>query len=90
MFWFVETSSKGEQIDLYGSIPCAPYSPLQNLNRAVQGPSYDEVLADKRQDTHVLVDHFCQLGEVAVESGGSLSFEWPLMNGGWKPNKSSK
>ena len=71
MFWFQETAAKGEAIDLYGSIPCAPYSPLQQVNLAVQGTEYEQVLAEKRADTEILVDHFCQLSEVAVESGGS-------------------
>ena len=84
MYWFIETSANGAAIDLWGSIPCGPYSPLQNLNVAVQGESYLEKLDDKRSDTLLLLDHFCQLAEVAVESGGSASFEWPLCNGGWK------
>ena len=84
MFWFQETAAKGETIDLYGSIPCAPYSPLQNLNLAVQGVEYEQALAGKRAETEILVDHFCQLSEVALESRGSSSFEWPLRNGGWK------
>ena len=87
MFWFQETTAKGEVIDLYGSIPCAPYSPLQNLNLAVQGHEYERILAEKRVDTETLVDHFCQLSEVALESGGSSSFEWPLCNSGWKQDQ---
>ena len=85
MFWFQETAAKGEAIDLYGSIPCAPYSPLQQVNLAVQGTEYEQVLAKKRADTEILVDHFCQLSEVAVESGGSSSFEWPSSN--WGPKQ---
>ena len=84
LFWFQETANKGESIDLYGSIPCGPYSPLQNLNIAVQGREYLEVLESKRAETEILVDNFCQVGEIALESGGSVSFEWPLRNGGWK------
>ena len=84
LFWFQETANKGESIDLYGSIPCGPYSPLQNLNIAVQGREYLEVLESKRAETEILVDNFYQLGEIALESGGSVSLEWPLRNGGWK------
>ena len=81
MFWFQETANKGEAIDLYGSIPCGPHPPLNK----VQGEEYLEVLASNRAVTETLVDNFCQLGEIAVESGAcSVSFEWLLTNEVWK------
>lgn len=83
LFWFEETCSKGESIDLWGSIPCGPYSPLQNLNLATQGPNFQQVLNEKRNATRVLLENFKSLAKVAVKSGGSVSFEWPLHNGGW-------
>jgi len=46
---------------------------------------YLEVLASNRVVTETLVDNFCQLGEIAVESGAcSVSFEWLLTNEVWK------
>lgn len=87
LFWFKEKSSEGFALDLWGSIPCGPYSPLQNLNRAIQGEGYDQVLENKRKVTDILVEHFQQLATVAEESGGSVSFEWPLRNRGWEKDE---
>ena len=83
LFWFEERIQKGEAIDLWGSIPCGPYSPLQNLNLATQGPKYQEMLDDKRAITDTLLQNYIILAKLAVRSGGSASFEWPLRNGGW-------
>ena len=83
LFWFEERIDKGEAIDLWGSIPCGPYSPLQNFNVATQGPEYQKVLDDKRTITDTLLKNFKVLSKVALGSGGSASFEWPLRNGGW-------
>ena len=60
-----------EVIHLFGSIPCGPFSPLQNLNLAVQGEQYQDYLFDRWSDT-------------AITSGGSSSFEWPKNSPGWK------
>eukprot|EP00435_Cladocopium_sp_Y103_P068674 s1190_g32.t1 len=81
-YWFQEVISKGEAIDLWGSIPYAPDSTLQQLNRADH-----KQLERKRQVTEVLLDHFSILSELAVKSGGSVSFEWPLRNRGWSHDK---
>ena len=83
LFWFQERKNNDEEIELWGSIPCGPYSPLQRLNVATQGPDYLKVLDHKREETDLLVDRFTQLASIAVESGGTVSFEWPKSSLGW-------
>ena len=53
------------------------------MNVATQGPDYLKVLDHKRGETDLLVDCFTQLASVAIESGGTVSFEWPKSSLGW-------
>ncbi len=81
-FWFQERRDTGEEIELWGSIQCGPYSPFQRLNIATRGPDYLKVLDHTREETDLLVDRFTQLASIAVESGGTVSFEWPKSSPG--------
>ena len=87
LYWFNETSEKGEPIDLWGSIPCAPCCPPQHLSRARPGEAQDQKLQEKRQTIEALLDNYALLADVAVASGGSASFEWPLGCEGWEDDK---
>ena len=42
-YWFHEKVQENETIHLFGSIPCGPFSPIQNLNLATKGESFQEV-----------------------------------------------
>lgn len=44
--------------------------------------SYDVALQEKWKVTLLLLENFQRLAAVAQESGGSVSFEWTLRNGG--------
>ena len=82
-FWFQERMNLGEPIDLWGSIPCGPYSPLQHLNIAKQGEEFLVKLGKSREVTGVLLDRFATLAMIAEGSGGTISFEWPKGCEGW-------
>ena len=82
-FWFQERMNLGEPIDLWGSIPCGPYSPLQHLNIAKQGEEFLVKLGKSREVTGVLLDRFATLAMIAEGSGGAISFEWPKGCEGW-------
>ena len=81
--WFKERVACGESIHLWGSISCGPWSPLQNLNIAVQGQVFEFKLQTKRAIALGLVQFFRVLADEAMESGGTVSFEWPKCCKGW-------
>lgn len=83
-YWFHERIQEGDKIHLFGSIPCGPFSKLQNLNLAVHGEKYQDYLQNERKKSISLVGKFHHLSHLAVLSGGSTSFEWPKGCSGWK------
>ena len=87
LYWFNEISHKGESIDLWGSIPCAPCGSPQHLSTAQPGEAQDQIPQEKRQTIEVLLDNYALLADVAVASGGSASFEWPVRCEGWEDDK---
>ena len=76
-FWFQERVQQEECIHLFGSIPCGPFSPIQNLNIATKGEPFKKYLKKERKKSLKLVDRFCQLARVALVSGGVLPLNGP-------------
>ena len=83
-YWFHERAQHQERINLFGSIPCGPFSALQNLNLHIQGERFQGYLQDERGKSLELVRRFHHLSKLAVQSGGSTSFEWPKNCQGWR------
>ena len=83
-YWFHEKVQENETIHLFGSIPCGPFSPIQNLNLATKGESFKKYLKKERKKSLELVSRFRKLGLIAAASGGTVSFEWPKNCAGWK------
>ena len=66
-YWFKERTQVGETIHLWGSISCGPWSPLQNLNIAVQGQAFESRLEVKRLGAFGILPN---LGSRGYEVGG--------------------
>ena len=73
------------------SLPCAPWSPLQNLNLAVAaGKGKAELKAMKfrlkrdQEKSRKLLAGFDRVAEVLHKKGGELAKEWPTPSKGWK------
>ena len=79
-FWFQERVQQEECIHLFGSIPCGPFSPIQNLNIATKGEPFKKYLKKERKKSLKLVDRFCQLARVALISGGVLPLNGPRIH----------
>ncbi|CAE7029195.1 GIP [Symbiodinium natans] len=69
--------------DLWGSIPCGPWSQLQHLNIARLGNGFREKLRKKRQRSRRILKNFISVAEVVLAQGGHVSFEWPQGCSGW-------
>ena len=83
MLWTHERIDAGESFHLMGSLPCTPWCSWQHLNRHVLGKEFDEDLQTRREESKMLVENFSFLADVAIESGGSATFEWPRYCSGW-------
>ena len=70
--------------DLWGSIPCGPWSPWQNMSLARYGKGYKKKLEQKRKKSMKLLNNFIRCAEKTLELGGHVSFEWPKQSEGWK------
>ena len=83
MLWAKERGELGESFHLWGSLPCTPWSLWQNLNLHCLDETFRTNLMERRDESRILVDNFSALTDVALESGGSSSFEWPRYCSGW-------
>ena len=64
-------------VDLWGSLPCNPWSSWQRLNLRRLGPEFRRRLMAKRSESRKLLKFFFQLS-------GRIHFEWPTGCSGWK------
>ena len=83
LLWAHERKELGEAIHLWGSLPCAPWPSWQNMNVHGLDVTRRSDLERKRQECGVIVRNFSDLTDVAIDSGGSSSFEWPRYCSGW-------
>eukprot|EP00435_Cladocopium_sp_Y103_P033668 s1073_g8.t1 len=74
--------------DLWGSIPCGPWSPWQKMSVARFGKGYQKKLDKKRKKSMKLLNNFIRCAEKTLELGGHISFDWPKPSEGWKIPKS--
>ena len=64
-------------VDLWGSLPCDPWSQWQTLNVHQYGQAFADDLEARRQKSRALIKKFCNLARVVARRGGRVSFEWP-------------
>ena len=66
-------------VDLWGSIPCNPWSSWQRLNLKRLGPEFRRRLMAQRLESKTLLQFFFQLAEIVLRRGGRVHFEWVRM-----------
>ena len=64
-------------IDLWGSVPCAPWSQYQHLRKSPYGKPYLKKLQAARRVSRKLLRNFCKLAR-AARGKGRIAFEWQL------------
>ena len=69
--------------DLWGSIPCGPWSPWQKMCLHRYGKSYAKKLKAKRATSKRLLANFIKVAERVLHNGGHVAFEWPKFCDGW-------
>ena len=74
----------GACYDLFGSIPCDPWSSWQSMCLHTQGPEYAVELERRRHHSRQVFRNFRRVAEAARAHGGRIAFEWPRHATGWK------
>ena len=69
--------------DLWGSLPCGPWTQWQTLNVHLYGDDFADRLAERRKESRRLVKRFCRLARAIARKGGRVTFEWPRHCVGW-------
>ena len=70
--------------DLYGSIPCGPWSSWQRLNCQQYGKRFQQKLKKDRKKSLKILRNYIRCAEVIMQNGGHCAFEWPKSAEGWK------
>ena len=77
-------------VDLWGSLPCNPWSQWQILNIHQYGQAFPDELEAKRQKSRLLIKNFCKLARAVARQGGRVTFEWPRYCVGWSDQELQK
>ena len=64
-------------VDLWGSLPCGPWSQWQPLNLHQYGASFAERLDEQQAKSRELLKRFCRLAKIVTRNGGRVTYEWP-------------
>ena len=70
-------------LDLWGSLPCDPWTQWQTLNVHQYGQDFADRLEERRKASRKLVKKFCKLARAVARRGGRVTFEWPRFCAGW-------
>ena len=79
-----EAMNRGKKIELWGSLPCKPWSRWNVFNAWKLGPKFRKRLYQMRNESLVMIEHFIQLADLVLQSKGNVSFEWPAFCVGWQ------
>ena len=69
--------------DLWGSIPCGPWSRWQDVNLAKGGKGYAKRLKAARKKSMKILKNYIRCAEQVLLDGGHVCFEWPRGCSGW-------
>ena len=69
--------------DLWGSIPCSPWSNWQTMNEHKLGEKFKAKLKRQRARSRRILRNFIAVAEVVLSQGGHVAFEWPKNAAGW-------
>ena len=79
----VELVEEKPGTDLWGSLPCRPWTLWQNMNLHLHGESFAAKLEEDRRRSRLMVRKFCKLARATAKRGGRVTFEWPRHCAGW-------
>lgn len=77
MMWAHERLEFGESFHLWGSLPYTTWPSWQNLLSMDLPERFKQEFSEQKNESKIMVENFAALTDLAVESGGSSSCEWP-------------
>ena len=80
----IETVDQNPGCDLWGSIPCGPWSTWQYVNLSQYGPEFAVELNEARRTSMVMFAAYLRVAKRVRFKGGRIAFEWPRHCLGWK------
>ena len=70
-------------VDVWGSLPCKPWTLWQCMNLHRYGKDFADKLEQQRRQSRLMLRKFCQLSRAVARHGGRVTFEWPRYCAGW-------
>ena len=70
--------------DIFGSLPCHPWSVWQRLNQKQHGTKFRKLLKKQRNVSMKILRNYIRCAEVILKNGGHCAYEWPKGCEGWK------
>ena len=64
-------------VDLWGSLPCGPWSQWQSLSLHQYSASFVERLDEQQAKSRELLKRFCRLAKIVIRNGDGVTYEWP-------------
>ena len=70
--------------DIFGAIPCGPWSNWQKVNSSRYGKKFRKKLNKQRKKSLAILRNYIRCAEIVLRNGGHCAFEWPKGCDGWK------
>ena len=70
--------------DLWGSLPCTPWTSWQRLNLKRGGEALKQRIEKMREVSRVLTANYLELAREVIKGGGHVAYEWPASCDGWR------
>ena len=70
--------------DVWISLPCVYYSPIQRLNEAQYGKRFKKKHKEGQQETRRMLGYALQFAEACLQNSGRVAFEHPQESGIWE------
>ena len=71
-------------VDLWGSLPCKPWTNWQQMNIWRYGKPYLKKLMKQRAQSRKMLSSFLRIARVVLSNGGRVHYEWPSYCKGWE------
>ena len=73
--------------DMWGSLPCTPWTTWQLVNMAKLGEEFREKLGAEREVSRRMADEYIRKAEMVIEAGNRVAFEWPRYCTRWRSTR---
>ena len=76
--------AESEGVDLWGSLPCLPWTQWNRLNSWRLGPKFRKKILAKQEESKRLLRVYILAARIVLRNKGRVHFEWPQSCSGWQ------